>query len=210
MSNRDSEKLIGLVKEGQRILMEEKKAKQEKVDQDKRKNQKQWSELYWSAVGVLPREIAKYLKVPVEAETGSSWAPGNCSNYYNWQIKIMSMVPIEVRFGDQQGMAKPIAYIVPLAEPFDDGVGKVKTRAFSGDHALECALAFAVGETIALRKLEAEHERLAKEYEEREAMAAKEPKYEPVDGSEPLPDLVLINGVRRMIQEELKKAGVLS
>jgi hypothetical protein len=196
---------------GQSILLAEKKAKQEEVAHKKRENQKQWTELYWAAVRALPREIAKYLKVPVEVETGNTWSPLVCSNYYHWQLKIQSMVPIEVRFGDRPGKSEePIAYIVPLAEPFYDGAVKETTRTFSGDHALECALAFAVGETIALRKLEAERERLAKEYEEREALESREPKYEPVDGSEPVPDLVLVAGVRRMIQEELKKAGVLS
>jgi len=207
MNDRDNEKLLGLIKEGQRILGEEEKAKRIKAQAEHLNNRRQWHSLYWAARRALPDEIGKYLVPPEGVKYGQQCIAHTISNYYQWQIEIKPLVTIGVRFGDS---GQPEKYTVPLAEPTFIGMSRETDQDFTGGHALERALAFAVTQTQALEKIEAERERQEQEYEEREALASKEPKYEPVDGSEPLPDLVLVAGVRRMIQEELKKAGVLS
>ena len=205
--DRDESRILSMIKEGQRILATEEKVKQEKIDAERYQLQQKWRGLYRQAKVALPVEIAKYLVAPVGVTDGNEYFPGSVANYYQWQIKIKSMVPIEVHFGDD---GLPNQFTVPLAEPVFVGMSKETDRSFTGDHALERALAFAVEQTIALGKIEAERERLHKEYEEREAMAAKEPTYEPVDGLEGLPWQVLVESLRRLMQEELKKAGVLS
>ena len=205
--DRDESRILSMIKEGQRILATEAMEKQARVDMKRFKAERQWKGLYNAAKCALPVEIAKYLIAPAGVSDGNEYFPGSVSNYYQWQIKIKSMVPITVHFGDD---GLPNEFIVPYAEPVFVGMSKETDRSFTGDHALERALAFAVEQTIALGKIEAERERLHKEYEEREAMAAKEPTYEPVDGLEGLPWQVLVESLRRLMQEELKKAGVLS
>ena len=161
----DNGKIENMVREGQRLLGLERKIKQEKVAADKYKSQQKWRILYGSAKRALPVEIAQYLAQPNEIEYGNNWAPATYSNYYNWQIKITSIVPIEVRFGDT-GM--PCLYSVPLTDPFFEGSIKVTKRDFSGEKSLEMALAFALEQTNLMRKKEAERLRMEKEYEERE------------------------------------------
>jgi len=205
--DKDESRILSMIKEGQRILATEEKVKQEKIDAERYQLQQKWRGLYRQAKVALPVEIAKYLVAPAGVSDGNEYFPGCVSNYYQWQIKIKSMVPITVHFGDD---GLPNEFIVPYAEPVFIGMSKETDRSFTGDHALERALAFAVEQTIALGKLEAERERLHKEYEERETLAAKEPQYVNVDGSEPLPDLVVEDGIRRIVRDELKRAGVLS
>ena len=204
---RDESRILSMIKDGQRILAEEEKAKRIKAQAEHLNNRRQWNTLYWSARRALPIEIGKYLVPPDGVEYGQQCIVHTVSNYYQWQIEIKSLVTIGVRFGDS---GQPEKYTVPLAEPTFIGMSRETDQDFTGGHALERALAFAVTQTQALEKIEAEHESMQKEYEEREAMASKEPRYENVDGSEPLPDLVVEDGIRRIVRDELKRAGVLS
>jgi len=199
--------LEGLILTGLQLLAQEEKNKQEKIRIQKAEEKEKWISLYGIAQRALPKEISRFLARPREIQNEQQCVIFSISNYYDWLLKVGILVSINVLFGDD---GRPCKYVVPLAVTELSGFNKINSRDFSGDHMLERALAYAVKQTIKLQELENERKRQEKEYEEREAMAAQEPKYENVDGSEPLPDLVVLAGMRHMIQEELKKAGVLS
>lgn len=191
-----------MLKEGQRILADEEKARQQKIASEKFQNQRDWGHLFEAAKSALPIEVASYLVLPPGFKDGQQCIPQQVHNFYDWHLKIGGLVPITVNF-DQYNKVE--SYMVALAEPTFHGFSRQLDQQFAGPKALERALAFAAQQSEILHTRQVEHERQEKEYQEKETLASKELKYQDIDGSEPVPDAVLINGLRMLIRQELQK-----
>lgn len=190
-----------LIQNGDQILKEKENRENMRAMLEETKRVSGWQDLYEKAILVLDPSIRLYLKLPNAVDNGSSsWAPSNLDSYFYWTIEIPGLAPIQVEFAGNEHVKR---YKIDFKDPVD------KTNGYTFLHddegvGLSCALAAARRVHDRVVEIETAYENYLKEEEE----LSREPEYIDTDGSEPLPDAVLLSGLRRLIREEVSKINI--
>ncbi|HPS41039.1 MAG TPA: hypothetical protein PK040_00445 [Anaerolineaceae bacterium] len=199
-----------LIQLGKQEAEEELRDRKEKEEIEYRDWRNDWENCHQEFISYLPVTLRPYIEFPDDFIDHRP-APEHTFEI-KWPLKIVGLAPILVQIKFPTNTSLQVGYHVPRIEFFDENDEFVFFYSSRG-YGYQGSLCM---ETLSLeRALFDASEKYKKLTSLNEELNLKkeikanplEPTYENLDGSEPLPYLVLIENLRRLIREEIKQTN---
>lgn len=172
-----------------------------------------WQNCQQEVLTYLEEFLRPYLNWPEDVIAELRPVPKSAFDL-KWPLNIPGLAPILVKMNRREvGLGPYAEYSVPRIEFFDEPEEfrfNWSSRGYGGYKGSLCLETFSLERALfdAFEKFN-QLETLNQEYKHQKSLIQPktvEPIYENLDGSEPLPDLVLVENLRRMIREEIKQS----
>ena len=202
-----------LINQGRQQIEEYEKQKLQVMVNERAERFRAWALMIEKGKKILPSVVKNAFTV-IDPEFMKCEPPKNLQDGDYWMLDIDDLAPIMVRFAKDDTY---IFYRVPTIlidadnKRSDDifGWSGYTKYGITGERDIpiydtkDLSMALAEAQTRFKIKQELEEEYLLEQAEK--ANKADQPVYEDVDGSEPVPDQVLLNSLRQLVREEISK-----